>query len=549
MRKAFFTLLAAFLLVSGFCLLAYPNYVQAAIEEPSGGGGGIPELVEYDEGLARGKKGEVNSAVHNTSTFTNLQGALGCALGPELVGLENCGSEGTYSMVVNLTETMFNSPPANTGTYVADLMQNMNLGAEPVYAQGIGFSALEPILGVWKTMRNISYFLFIIIFLAIGFMIMFRQKIGGQAAVTAQQAIPRIVVALILVTFSYAIAGLMIDIMYLTMFAIAGLFSEVGGDSLIHGNVFSLTFDLISNFGDAADAIGKFVADALGGPGIVKAITKVISGLTAAIIILVVLLFNAFKLFFKLLRVYVEIIIQIAFAPLLLMMGAIPGRNTFGPWIKSLFANLAVFPMILIIVAFFKQLNAIDYGGSGGFNPPYISGAGAQYLPFLVGLALILALPEAVDQVRKALGASEGGMLGGLIRSGMQEANNITPLTNRLAGAGVLGGANAIQAGARRFVSQRNVDMSERWLNTRKAASEGFTRGARRGVGGAAWLARSTGANAPDILSPVISGIDQRYNPESARRERLLQTLEDASQRIGTGGVGRQEEAKEKGSN
>jgi hypothetical protein len=41
-------------------------------------------------------------------------------------------------------------------------------------------------------------------------MIMFRTKVG-QAAITAQQAIPNVVIAMLAVTFSYAIAGLMID--------------------------------------------------------------------------------------------------------------------------------------------------------------------------------------------------------------------------------------------------------------------------------------------------------------------------------------------------
>ena len=107
---------------------------------------------------------------------------------------------------------MYSTPPASTEVFIADLLDSANI-VEPAYAQGLGFASLTPILGAWKIFRNVSYFFFIIAFLAIGFMIMFRQKIGGQTVVTAQQALPRIIISLLAVTFSFAIAGFLIDIM------------------------------------------------------------------------------------------------------------------------------------------------------------------------------------------------------------------------------------------------------------------------------------------------------------------------------------------------
>src|SRR5690606_25281628 len=89
---------------------------------------------------------------------------------------------------------------------------------------GLGFSSLDPILDTWKAFRNVAYLFYVIMFLVIGFMIMFRQKISSQAVVTAQQALPKIIISLIAVTFSYALAGLMIDAMYLIMYLIVGLF-------------------------------------------------------------------------------------------------------------------------------------------------------------------------------------------------------------------------------------------------------------------------------------------------------------------------------------
>lgn len=65
---------------------------------------------------------------------------------------------------------------------------------------------------LWSQSRNIAYLFFVIAMIVIGFMIMFRNKIGGQMMVTITNSIPQLIVCLILVTFSFAIAGIMLDL-------------------------------------------------------------------------------------------------------------------------------------------------------------------------------------------------------------------------------------------------------------------------------------------------------------------------------------------------
>ena len=84
------------------------------------------------------------------------------------------------------------NPPVQTGAYIADVLQNTGL-AQPAYAQGIGFSALTPVLRIWKAFRNIAYFFIIIFFIIAGFMIMFRKQIDHSTVVTLQMALPKIV--------------------------------------------------------------------------------------------------------------------------------------------------------------------------------------------------------------------------------------------------------------------------------------------------------------------------------------------------------------------
>lgn len=49
--------------------------------------------------------------------------------------------------------------------------------------------------------RNLAYLFFVVIFLVIGFMIMFQDQVSPSEAITAQQAIPSLIIAMLAVTF------------------------------------------------------------------------------------------------------------------------------------------------------------------------------------------------------------------------------------------------------------------------------------------------------------------------------------------------------------
>ena len=132
----------------------------------------------------------------------------------------------------NLFLTGFTTRPVSGIAYFKDIARRAKLVPE-VSAQGFGFSAANPVLGLWKMVRNVTYFLLILVIIVMSFMIMFRVKISPQTVITVQSALPKIIVALLLITFSYAIAGLLIDLMYVVIGLIAGMISSsglVGGD-------------------------------------------------------------------------------------------------------------------------------------------------------------------------------------------------------------------------------------------------------------------------------------------------------------------------------
>jgi len=369
---------------------------------------------------------------------------------------------------------MLYQPPATTGTYVADLLNSAGLAfAKPAYAQGLGFAALDPILETWKVLRNVAYLFYVILFLVIGFAIMFRQKLNSQTAITAQQALPKIIVSLIAVTFSYAIAGFLIDMMYVLMFLMISLFAGIvpgGIDQLrsvsLDKDIFSVGLELIIRggaLGSAYNAVETLVISATEGMvDQVQGVLGFIGGLTFMIVFALATVFAIFKLFFELLKTYISIIIAIVMSPLALMLGALPGNNAFSSWLKTLIANLMVFPAVmLILILFLLLLGNSSSGGPeyGGFLPPYLIGRGSgDAIRVMLGLGVILILPELVMQVKSSLGgkggifeqfannftsALEKGWKGGQLVPGLgaSDTNNI-PFIKQMGG---LSGKNIVQ--------------------------------------------------------------------------------------------------------
>ena len=186
-----------------------------------------PSTEEYESTLRdAGKSGEVSDIPWTQRNLVNLtHGLRRLITGPlpteEVGNATSYQPKGAIGGISNLIAAMYANPPASSVEYFADLGKNLGI-VKPAYAQGIGFEGLKPILPIWKAFRNIAYLFFTIIFVIMGFAIMFRVKLDPQTVISIQNAIPRVVVALILVTFSYAIAGLLIDLIYVIFFLFVG---------------------------------------------------------------------------------------------------------------------------------------------------------------------------------------------------------------------------------------------------------------------------------------------------------------------------------------
>lgn len=134
---------------------------------------------------------------------------------------------GAIGFLDGMIATLY-TPPLRTGDYFNYLAQNFGI-AKPAHAQGLGFDGLKPLMGLWTIMRNIVYLLFIAVFIVIGLAIMLRVKIDPRTVMTIENQIPKIIIALILVTFSFAIAGFLVDLMYVAIYLIYSLIAGLPG--------------------------------------------------------------------------------------------------------------------------------------------------------------------------------------------------------------------------------------------------------------------------------------------------------------------------------
>src|SRR3989338_9194661 len=132
---------------------------------------------------------------------------------------------GAIGFMGNMIATLY-TPPLHTSDYFQNLAQNFGI-SKKTYAQntGAGFQGLTPLIGVWSAFRNIVYLFLVIVFVVIGLAIMLRVKIDPRTVMTIQNQIPKIIIGILAVTFSFAIAGFLIDLMWVFIYLIFGIFS------------------------------------------------------------------------------------------------------------------------------------------------------------------------------------------------------------------------------------------------------------------------------------------------------------------------------------
>ena len=187
------------------------------------------------------------------------------------------------------------NPPSSGVQYIGDSLKNAGFIPKTYAAEGIGFASIRPLMGIWKQFRNVAYLFLVLLLISIGFMIMFRMKINPQTVISIENALPKIITSMILIAFSFPIAGFLIDLMYIIiaiMILTIGNIPELNlipdqligkyymaGPSDIPGMISSVNASGAMNIWDIFFTIPQNLMDIFGGlfQGIIRTISAILT--------------------------------------------------------------------------------------------------------------------------------------------------------------------------------------------------------------------------------------------------------------------------------
>jgi len=223
---------------------------------------------------------------------------------------------------------------------------------------------------IWNQMRNMAYVFFVIIMIVVGFMIMFRSKIGGQTLVGIGNTIPSVIISLVLVTFSFAIAGFIIDLGGVT---VGLIYTLLGDKSHSIQNISGLMSVLFNGLGtQAVDAmkdewaniVSSVTSPSVG--GILKIMSLLgwtvgtggmapaVAGVFALLVLLIgigIVFVGAIKLIITLYKSYFQLLLGVILGPVQIMIGTLPGQDAMRTnWFLGIVRNVLVFPIVYFIV-------------------------------------------------------------------------------------------------------------------------------------------------------------------------------------------------------
>lgn len=308
---------------------------------------------------------------------------------------------GAVSNVNSLIETTYRSTAqvSAVGEVYATLEDAKLI--QPAYAQTPGFRTLSPIRELWKVTRNLSLSLVIIVGLVLAVMILLRVQ-SGQGYVNILNSSGKLVLTVIMILFSFGIAGLSIDLANVsTRFIVDTVVSngtlfkdsvrmnprtqfpyqiEVDGQVVAQKgeyNVFRLVGSIVNyetwlgardcrpgedsyeGF-DGTPYAGKCpisISDIVAKPTLIPVLDvglDVLGGslgdVTLDVIVRVLVLIVVIKIFIALIMAFAKIILRTITAPLEFLFYPISGSNSFMSWFRSILASALTFPAAMALI-------------------------------------------------------------------------------------------------------------------------------------------------------------------------------------------------------
>jgi hypothetical protein len=255
----------------------------------------------------------------------------------------------------------------------------------------------NPLYQIWKDLRNISNVLFVLIFIVIVF-----ANVFGLQNYNVKKALPKLVVAAILVQASFLLMAVAIDI-----------------TNVLGGGLMSLVNQLIPTASNGPNASeGAATATTIGA-------TVLVTGLLAAHIFSVGILTALMPLFFGMLAVFFTLVFRqtlitalIMISPIAISAMVLPGtEKMFKSWMNLFIKSLLMYPLIVLMFAAGK---IAAYAATTASTSP-VQSAFAPIVAMLCMALPLLAVPFAFSFAGGIMGRIGKATLGatGRIRKGV----------------------------------------------------------------------------------------------------------------------------------
>lgn len=315
--------------------------------------------------------------------------------------------------------------------------------AKKSFAADTGFDKLSPLQEMWLKLRNITFVFMVLLFVFIGMGIMLRVKIDPRTVMSIQNQLPKIILTLIFITFSFSIAGLLVDAMWFTTYTGISILVpdkvtcvdpqdsntlttieshqseaiKAAANRQLLNNPIVYVNELFGNSTgcegstdgiagisiDAGGTVGKIISDTvtdtldlkdancsadfwntLGAcaQSILHGLVRTIATILFTAVLLFAIFFALIRLWFALLRAYAYTLIGTMIAPLYIAAGLIPGSKFgFTAWLRYMLAHLSVFPVAAFFFVAARVVSTIPTYSIDNATAPTTT----YFLPPLIG--------------------------------------------------------------------------------------------------------------------------------------------------------------------
>lgn len=229
--------------------------------------------------------------------------------------------------------------PVNYAYWMNDKVKNVpfmgsTLAASTIYSGPFLADDMESanvILSLWKLARDIAYALMSIAMLLTGIMIITGKRLSPQVTVTVQTALPRIIIAAVLIAFTYPIGAVLASLSWSLGFSVWDTiknYVSTGGPQDLTGSILVI-IGFMALAGIPTGGVGTLVMLI---PLMVVAVLWVVAWI-------------------KIFLTYLKVIVTIIWSPIALAIGSIPGREeTVKNLVKNYAAYLLAIPLMQAVM-------------------------------------------------------------------------------------------------------------------------------------------------------------------------------------------------------